>query len=88
MQLFDESLRQTFVRTFYDTVDRPEMVRCLDDVVNIDRPLSDADGIRLEDISRLVMREAAAFDVIGVVRELDLRLVIDPARIVLAFFFA
>ena len=40
----------------------------------------DADGVGLKDVSRLIVRELAPFHVIGIVSELDLHRVIDPAR--------
>ena len=41
-----------------------EMIGGLNDVVHIDTTVSDADRIRLEDIARLVMRQATALDMV------------------------
>ena len=50
------------------------MVGGLDHIVNFDRPVRYADGVRLKDIARLIVREAAAFDVVGVIGQIDLDL--------------
>ena len=56
------------------------MVGCFNDVVDADSLIGDANGIRFKDIARLVVCQAAAFDVIGVVRQIDLNFMIDTSR--------
>ena len=79
MQLLDKRLGQPLFGTVDNEVDTAEVVRRLDNVVYTDAFALDADGVRLEDIARLVVRQSAAFDVVGVIGQIDLRLVVNAA---------
>ena len=77
VQFLDKRLGQPLLGTVDNEVDTAEMVRRLDNVVYTDAFALDADGIRLEGIARLFVRQSAAFDVVGVVGQVDLRLVVN-----------
>ena len=55
------------------------MVGGLDHIVNLDRPVRCADGVRLKDIARLIVGKAAALDVVGVIGQIDLDFMINAA---------
>ncbi len=79
MQLLEHPRRERFERILYHEVYGAEMVGCLDEVVDVDGFGLHSDGRGLEDQTRLIEGELAAFDVVGVVGELYLDLVIDAA---------
>ena len=56
-----------------------EVVRCFDDIVHIDGFICNTDGVGLKDVSRLIMRQSAAFDVVGIIRQINLYLMVDTA---------
>ena len=68
-------------------IDAAEMVGGLDYIVHIDRLILKADGIGLEDIPGLIMGQAAALNMIGIVGQIDLHLVIDTAGHLGRFLF-
>ena len=68
----------------YDEVDAAEVVGRLDDVVDADRLIGDADGIGLVDVARLLLRETTSLDVVGVVGKVYLRPMVDaPSHLAL-----
>ena len=79
MQQLDERFADRLPGLFDHQIDALEMVRRFHNVIHIDRAALHADGVRLIDIARLVMRQPTAFDMVGVVGQLDLYLVIDAA---------
>ena len=79
MQLLDKRLGQQFLGAVDNEVDTAKMVRRLDNVVYTDAFALDADGVSLEDIARLVMRQSAALDMVGVIGQIDLCLVVNAA---------
>ena len=62
-----------------DIVYASEVVGSLDDIIHVHRSVCDADGVCLEDVPRLLVGELAAFDVVGVVCEVNLCAVVDAA---------
>ena len=60
-----------------DVVDAAEVVHRLNNIIHIHRLVSNADSVRLEDIACLVVCQTAAFDVIGVIGQVNLRAMID-----------
>ena len=77
MQTLYVALRERGPRSGDDRVDATEMVRRFDDVVHRDVRTDFANRPRLENPARLLMRQAAALDVVGVVGEVDLETVVD-----------
>ena len=55
------------------------MVGGLDHIVNFDRPVRCADGVRLKDIARLIVGKVTALDVVGVIGQIDLDFMINAA---------
>ena len=55
------------------------MVGGLDHIVNLDRPIRYADGVRLKDIARLIVGKATALDVVGVIGQINLDFMINTA---------
>ena len=56
-----------------DIVKASEVIHRLNDIIHINNPVANADGVRLKDMARLVMSQAAAFDMIGVIGQVNLR---------------
>ena len=79
VELLHESFRKLARSVFDDHIHALEMVGGLYDVVGAHRTVRDADSVGLKDVSRLIVRELAPFHVVGIVGELDLHRVIDPA---------
>ena len=79
VQLFDKRFGNPLFGTIDNEVDATEMICRLYDIVYTHTLAFDTDGIRFEDVTRLVMRQAAALDVIGVVGQVDLCAMIDAA---------
>ena len=51
----------------------------LDHIANLDRLVRYADGVRLEDVVCLIMGEAAALNVVGVIGQINLDFMINVA---------
>ena len=79
MQFFDECLAQRLPCVGDHIVNAAEMVDGFDNIIDIDDLFFKTDRIGLEDISCLIMRELAAFHVIGVIGQFDLDFMIDTA---------
>ena len=79
VKFLEHLLAKRLCRIVDNVVDRPEVVLRLDKVVNAQHLPLEADGRGLEDEAYLVVREAAALDVVGVVGEVNLDLVVDTA---------
>ena len=79
VQLFDERFSQFRSRLFNDTVDTAEVVSRLNDIIHLNCVASNADGVSLEDIPRLVVGQAATLDMIRVIGEVNLDTVIDTS---------
>ncbi len=62
-----------------DIVEASEVIHRFNDIVHINNPVANADGVRLKDKARLVMSQAAAFDMIGVIGQVNLRTMIDAS---------
>ena len=74
-----------------NVVDAAEVVGGLHDVVDVEDLFLagvDSDRVCFEDITRLVVGEPAAFDVIGVEGQVNLRAMVDAAARLAFFFFA
>ena len=79
VQLLDEGLGESLLSPVDDEVDAAEVIGRLDDVIDVDALVADADRVGLENISGLLMRQTAPFDMVGVVGEVDLGPVVDAA---------
>lgn len=80
MQLLDKALADWLVCLVDHHIDATEMVCCLNDIIHIDRAaliVSDTNRIRFKNISRLVVRQSASLDVVGIVGQIDLHLMIN-----------
>ena len=62
-----------------DHINALKVVGSLDHIINLDHPVGHTDGVRLEDVARLIVGEATAFNMIGVVGQVDLDLMINAA---------
>ena len=62
-----------------DHIDTAKMVSCFNNVIHADSLIGDTNGIRFKDIARLIVCQAAAFDVIGIVRQIYLNFLLDAA---------
>ena len=71
-----------------DVIDAPEVVGSLNDIIHVHIFVCDADCVGLEYISGLFVGELAAFDVVGVVCEIDLCAVVDASAELCFFFFS
>ena len=60
-------------------VDTLEMIGGLHYIINLQCSVCNADGIRFENISRLLMGETASLHVVGVIGQVDLNFVINAA---------
>ena len=79
MQLLNQRFGQLCPCLLNDQVDTPEVVSRLNDIVHPDRFVSNTDGVRLENVPRLVVSQAATLNVVGVIGEINLDTVIDTS---------
>ena len=77
MQLLNQRFGQLCPCLLNDQVDTAEVVGRLNDIVHPDRFVSNADGVRLENVPRLVVSQAATLDVVGVIGEINLDTMIN-----------
>lgn len=89
MEFFDQGLCQFVLGVVDDEVDATEVVGGLHDVVHVEcLPVGDSDGVGFEDEPGLLVGEATAFDMVGVVGQIDLGAVVDAAAHLAFFLFA
>ena len=86
VELLDQALAGGVVGCVDDQVDAAEMVRGLHHVVHAHGAVH-ADGVRLKDQPGLIVGQAAALDVVGVVGQVDLDAVIQTALQPCGLFF-
>ena len=55
------------------------MIDSLDDIVNVNSIIFKTYSVSLKDITRLIVSKTAAFDMVGVVCQLDLQFLVDTA---------
>ena len=80
VKLLDERFGQLFTAVLNDEVNAAEVVGRFDDVVHVDGfVFQNADRVGFKDVAGLVGGQAAALDVVGIVRQLHLYLVVDTA---------
>lgn len=79
VQFLDEGFGERFFGPVDNRVDAAKVVRGFENVIHAQRLAFDAHRVGLEDVARLVVGQPAAFDVIRVVGEVDLRAVVDAA---------
>lgn len=79
MNLLDKRLREFILCPIYNKVDATEVVGGLDDIVDIDTFICNADSICLEDIPGLLMCQATPLDMIGIIGKVYLGAMIDTA---------
>ena len=86
MQCFDEWFTQHLTGRIDDQINAPEVICRFHNIVNINRPGFNTDGIGFIDIPCLVVRQATPFHVIGIVGQFDLHFMIDTAFCPACFF--
>ena len=79
MQLFDQSFVDGLLSIPDDHINALEVIGRFDHIIHIDNAIFHANGIGFIDIPRLVMGQAAALNVVGVIGKVDLDFVIDAA---------
>ena len=79
MQVLDEFLAELRFCAFDNLVNTVKVIGGFDDIVHPHAFLGDADGVCFENKARLIMSQAAALHVIGIVSELHLHLMINSA---------
>ena len=79
MQLFDHALGEGGGRMVNDIVDATEMVGRFNDVVNPYSAFGGSDSVCLIDIAGLFLSQAAALDMVRVVRKVDLGPVVNAS---------
>ena len=79
VQFFDQSFAERFPGVADNHINAFEVIGRFDHIIHIDNAILHTDGVGFIDIARLVMRQPTAFDMIGVIGQLDLHLVIDAA---------
>ena len=79
MQLLDEILAQRGIRLIDDTIDAAKVIRGFHDIVHVDGATVGPNCVRFKDIARLILREPASLDAVGVVGQLNLNLMVDAS---------
>lgn len=79
VEFLHKILRKFFRGMVYHEIDTVEMIHGFHDVINVDGLVGDADGVGFKDVSGLVVCEFAAFNVVGIVGEVDLSFMVDAA---------
>ena len=77
--MFDEFLAELRFCAFDDLINTAEVIGGFDDIVHPHAFLGDADGIGFKNKTRLIMGQAAALHVIGVIGQFYLHLMINSA---------
>ena len=77
VQFFDQVLGQLFIGPVDDQVDASEVVGRFHDIIDIHAFVRNADGIGLKDETRLLVRQPAPLDVVGIISQVDLGTMID-----------
>ena len=70
-----------------DQINATEVIRGFNHIVHIQHLVFYTDGVGFKNITCLVVRQAAALDVVRVVGQVDLGFVIDASGILRSFFF-
>ena len=86
MQVLDEFLAELRFCALDDLVNTAEVIGGFDDIVHPHAFLGNADGVGFKNKARLIMGQAAALHVIGVIGELHLHLMINSAVGLTALF--
>ena len=73
----DQPFRKLILRMLYYIINTTEMIHRLHDVINIDRFIGNADGVRLIDVSGLLMRQEAPLYMIGIICKINLRTMVN-----------
>lgn len=79
MQFLDKGFGERLPGPVDNRVDAAEVVRGFENVIHAQRLAFDAYRVGFEDVAGLVVGQPAAFDVVRVVGEVDLRAVVDAA---------
>ena len=79
MQLFDQCFTDGLLGIPEDQIDALEMIGGFHHIIDVDDTMFHADGIGFVDIPRLVVGQTASLNVVGIVGEIDLNFVVDPA---------
>ena len=77
VQFLDQVLGQLFIGPVDDQVDASEVVGRFHDIIDIHAFVRNADGIGLKDETRLLVRQPAPLDVVGIISQVDLGTMID-----------
>ena len=80
MQRLNQFFRKWIACLVDNQINTAEMVHRLYDIIHVHRLISShTNGIRLEDVTCLVVRQAATLDMVRVIGQVYLRFVIDTA---------
>ena len=87
MQVLDKFFAELRFCAFDNLVDTTKVIGGFDDIVHPHAFLGDADGVCFKNKAGLVVGQAAALHMIGIVGQLHLHFMIDPAVGLTAHFF-
>ena len=79
METLYHGLRKRAIGVIDDHINAAEMVGRFNHVIDIDSLFFDADGIGLKNKAGLLAGKAASLDVVGIIGQVNLNPVIDPA---------
>ena len=80
-QFFDEFLRQSCFCMINNHVNAPEVICRFDHIIHIQHIFFYTDGVGFKDISGLIVGQAAAFNMIGVICQVNLCLMVNTTGI-------
>ena len=79
MELLDKSLRQSLFSVVNNIVNTVKVINGLYDIIHIDSTIRNTNRIRLKNVSRLIVSQFTALDMVGVIGQIDLSTMIDTA---------
>ena len=79
MNLLDHILGKSLLCMIDDEIDTAEVVYSFKDIIHVNSVRGDTDGVGFIDITRLVVRQFAALDVVGVIGQVYLYAMINAA---------
>ena len=71
----------------YDHVNAAEMICCFNHVIHVQHFFFYTNGIGFKDISGLIVGQSASFYMVGIVCQIDLCFVVDPAGVFTCLLF-
>ena len=79
MNLLDHILGKSLLCMIDDEIDTAEVVYSFKDIIHVNSVRGDTDGVGFIDITRLVVRQFAALDVVGVIGQVNLYAMVDAS---------